>query len=110
MNDCLFCKIIAGDIPAQRLYEDEQVLVIPDKYPKADVHLLVLTKLHIPSLIDISHAHNSLITHIIHLLPRVATENGLTNGFRVIINNGPGGGQEIPHIHFHVLGTPPKIS
>lgn len=107
MNDCLFCKIIAGDIPAQRLYEDEHILVIPDKYPKADIHLLVLTRLHIPSLREITPAHDALLAHIIRSLPSIAAENGLTDGFRTIVNTGSGGGQEIFHIHFHVMGRRP---
>jgi len=107
MSDCLFCKIIAGDIPAKRLYEDEHIVVIPDKYPKADIHLLVLPRLHIPSLREITAEHDTLMAHIMRRLPRIAAENGLTDGFRTVVNTGTGGGQEIFHIHFHIMGKYP---
>ncbi|CAK0748498.1 Protein HitA [Gammaproteobacteria bacterium] len=104
MNDCLFCKIIAGALPAHRLYEDEQVVVIPDKFPKAEVHLLVLPRLHIPSLREIGIEHDGLMVHIMHLLPRIAQDSGLTDGFRTVIHTGKGGGQEIFHLHVHIMG------
>ncbi len=104
MSHCLFCQIIAGALPATRLYEDEQVVVIPDKFPKADVHLLVLPRIHIPSLREVTAEHDALMAHIVRLLPKVAYDNGLVDGFRTVINTGTGGGQEIYHIHFHVMG------
>ena len=105
MSDCLFCQIIAGTLPATRLYEDEWVVVIPDKFPRADVHMLVLPRIHIPSLCEITPAHDGLMAHILRLLPQIARDNGLADGFRTMINTGRGGGQEIYHIHFHILGT-----
>lgn len=107
MSDCLFCRIIDGTLPAQRLYEDEHVLVIPDKFPKAEVHLLVLPRLHIPSLREITIEHDELMAHMMRLLPRLAQENGLTDGFRTVINTGTGGGQEIFHLHIHIMGNHP---
>lgn len=104
MHDCIFCQIIAGNLPAKRLYEDEHVLVIPDKFPKADIHLLAITRLHIPSLREITAEHDQLMAHIMRLLPKVAQENGLTEGFRTVLNTGVDGGQEIFHIHFHLMG------
>ncbi len=108
MSHCLFCEIIAGNLPAKRLYEDEQVVVIPDKFPRMDIHLLVLPRIHIPSLREITTEHDELMAHIMRLLPQIARDNGLVDGFRTIINTGPGGGQEIYHIHVHVMGNRPS--
>jgi len=107
MNDCLFCKIISGAIPANRLYEDEQVVVIPDKFPRAEVHLLVLPRLHIPSLREIGSEHDALMAHIMRLLPKIAQDNGLVDGFRTVIHTGSGGGQEVFHLHIHIMGQRP---
>ncbi len=104
MSDCLFCRIIAGEIPAPRLYEDDQVVVIPDKFPKAPVHLLVLPREHIVSLAELTPAHDGLMAHIMRLLPGLARDNGLAGGFRTVINTDRGGGQEIFHLHIHVFG------
>lgn len=104
MSDCLFCKIVAGEIPAERVYEDEKVIVFKDIYPKADVHLLAIPREHIASLNEVEGSHDALIAHMMRLLPRVAKEQGLDSGFRVIINTGPGGGQEIYHLHLHLMG------
>ena len=102
--DCLFCKIIAGEIPSDQVFEDEKVVVFKDIYPKADVHLLIIPREHIASLEDLTPAHDSLMAHMVRLLPKLAQEQGLENGFRTIINTGPGGGQEIYHLHLHLLG------
>ncbi len=102
--DCLFCKIIAGTIPADMLYSDEQLIVIKDINPKADVHLLVIPREHIISLKELNASHDTLIAHITRLLPKLAEEQGLSEGFRTIINTGKGGGQEIFHLHIHLLG------
>jgi histidine triad (HIT) family protein len=108
MSNCLFCKIISQEIPADFIYEDELVVVIKDKFPKADVHLLVLPREHIETLNDLTEKHDKLIAHIMRLLPRLAKEQGLHDGtgagFRTIINTGRGGGQEIFHLHVHLLG------
>lgn len=102
-EDCLFCRIVAGEIPAPRVHEDDRVIVIPDKFPKADVHLLVIPKAHIASLYDLDASHADLMGQILLLLPRLATEQGL-KGFRTIVNTGREGGQEIFHLHVHLLG------
>jgi histidine triad (HIT) family protein len=102
-DDCLFCRIVAGEIPAPRVYEDDRVIVIPDKFPKADVHLLAIPREHIPSLYELEPSHTDLVGHIMRLLPRLATEQGL-KGFRTVINTGKAGGQEIFHLHVHLLG------
>lgn len=104
MSDCLFCKIVAGDIPADVVYEDEQVLVFKDINPKAKVHLLVIPKRHIVSLAELDESHSGLMGHMMTLLPQLAKEQGLDNGFRTIINTGAGGGQEVFHLHIHLLG------
>ncbi len=104
MSQCIFCQIVGNQIPAPRLYEDEHLIVIADKYPKAPVHLLVIVREHIPSLNEVGPEHAELMAHAVSVLPEIARRGGLTDGFRTIINTGPGGGQEIPHLHIHVLG------
>ncbi|MCL4154936.1 UNVERIFIED_CONTAM: hypothetical protein GTU68_040471, partial [Idotea baltica] len=100
----LFCKIIAGDIPANTVYDDEQILVFKDINPRAAVHLLVVPKIHLTSLETLTNKHQMLIGHIMLQLPRLALAQGLPDGFRTIINTGPGGGQEVGHLHVHLLG------
>jgi histidine triad (HIT) family protein len=104
MTDCLFCKIVAGELPSDRVYEDVRVVVFRDLYPKAPVHLLVVPREHIASLEDLGPEHDDLIAHCIRLLPRLAREEGLDSGFRTVINTGKGGGQEVFHLHIHLLG------
>lgn len=104
MSDCLFCKIIAGDIPADIVYQDDKVLVFKDINPKADVHLLMIPKEHIESLAELNSSHNDLITYMMLKLPELANNQGLSGGFRTIINTGKEGGQEVFHLHIHLLG------
>jgi histidine triad (HIT) family protein len=104
MSDCIFCKIAAGDIPADKVYEDDRVVVFKDIVPKADVHLLMIPRLHIESLNDLSVEHDALIGHMMRLLPTLAKAQGLDQGFRTIINTGKGGGQEVFHLHMHIMG------
>ena len=104
MSDCLFCKIAAGEIPSDTVYEDDQVIVFKDLYPKANVHLLVVPREHIESLKEMDASHDALMSHMMRLLPKLAEDQGLVTGFRTIINTGPGGGQEIFHLHIHLLG------
>ncbi len=104
MSDCLFCKIIEGKLPSDRVYEDEQVVVFRDIHPKASVHLLVTPRVHFASLNELVPAHDGLMAHMLRLLPVLAQKQGLDNGFRTIINTGPGGGQEVLHLHIHLLG------
>jgi len=103
-TECIFCKIIAGDIPTEFLYADEHMVVFKDINPKAAVHLLVVPRAHIISLNELESQHDPLIAAMIRLLPNLAQQNGLTNGFRTIINTGRGGGQEVFHLHIHLLG------
>lgn len=111
-SDCLFCKIIAGDIPGDIVYQDDIILVFKDLYPKADVHLLLIPKFHIESLAEMSlsqdssqeKAHSELIAYMMLKLPELAEAQGLSSGFRTIINTGAGGGQIVFHFHIHLLG------
>lgn len=104
MSDCLFCKILAGEIPADKIYEDDIMFVFKDLYPKAEVHLLAIPRVHIESLNDVSDEHDEIIAHMIKQLPKLAKEQGLNDGFRTIINTGKGGGQVVFHLHMHLLG------
>jgi histidine triad (HIT) family protein len=104
MSDCLFCKILAGEIPSDKVYEDEKVYVFKDIYPKADIHLLMIPREHIDSLNELNESHDALMGHMMRLLPILAKEQGLDTGYRTIINTGPGGGQEVFHLHVHLLG------
>ncbi len=109
MNDCIFCKIVAGETNTKFIYEDEQVIVFPDLYPKAKTHLLVTSRKHIPSLNKITDEDTKLMGHMIKLLPEVARLLDIKS-FRTIINTGRDSGQEIDHLHFHLLsGNLPKF-
>lgn len=102
-TDCLFCKIIAGDIPSTLTYEDDDVIVFNDIKPMAKVHFLIVPKLHIESLKSCDEAHQALLGKMLLLAPKLAEEQGL-NGFKTLINTGREGGQEVFHIHVHVFG------
>lgn len=104
MSDCLFCKILAGEIPADKIYEDDKMFVFKDLYPKAEVHLLAIPRVHIESLNNVSDEHDEIMAHMIKQLPKLAKEQGLEDGFRTIINTGKGGGQVVFHLHMHLLG------
>ncbi len=104
MSDCLFCKIAAGEIPGDIVYEDDKMVVFKDIAPKAEVHLLAIPREHIESLNGLDESHDALIAHMMRQLPRLAKGQGLESGFRTIINTGPGGGQVVFHLHIHLLG------
>lgn len=106
MSDCLFCRIAAGELPADIVYQDDRMVVFRDITPKAEVHLLAIPREHIASLNELNEGHDALIAYIMRQLPHLAREQGLTNGFRTIINTGPGGGQVVFHLHIHLLGGP----
>ena len=103
MDDCLFCKIAAGQIPANKLYEDDQVLAFYDIDPQAPVHFLVIPKAHIVSPARITAENSAVVAHVFEVIARLAGELGLENGYRVVTNCGADGGQSVPHLHFHVL-------
>jgi histidine triad (HIT) family protein len=102
--DCLFCKIVAGSIPAKRVYEDELSLCFADIHPQAPTHLLVVPKEHIASLAETTESHAALLAHLLAAAASVARAAGLDGGYRVVINTGPDGGQTVDHLHLHVLG------
>ena len=104
MSECIFCLIAAGKIPAKKIFENERFLAFEDIKPKAQVHVLVIPKHHIVSLMDISQEELLLLGELTCLLPNIAKQCGLDTGFRTIINSGVGGGQEVPHLHYHLLG------
>lgn len=104
MNDCVFCKIVKGEIPSQKVYEDEEVLAFHDIQPAAPIHILVIPKKHIASLNEVEKDDQALLGKIHTVIQTIAKEQGFSdNGFRVIINCGKDGGQEVVHLHFHVL-------
>jgi histidine triad (HIT) family protein len=102
---CIFCRIVHGEVPAQRVHEDERVLVFRDIHPQAPTHLLVVPKAHVASLLELDDPE--LAGALLLAAARVAREAGLERGFRVIANTGPEGGQEVQHLHFHVVGGKP---
>lgn len=104
MADCVFCKIISGQLSAETVYEDDAIIAFKDIHPKARVHILLVSKKHFPSLIEAAEQDLSLVSNLMRALPIIAKQQGLDQGFRTIINTGPGGGQEIDHLHFHLLG------
>ncbi len=104
--NCLFCKIAAGQIPAQKVYEDDELLAFKDIHPAAPVHLLIIPKLHLASLAEAGPEHAALLGRMLALAPRLAQEQGAGNGFKLLINTGPDGGQEVYHLHMHVMGGP----
>lgn len=101
---CLFCKIIAGEIPSTKVYEDETVLAFRDIAPQAPTHILVIPKEHIPSVHAVTAENSGVVAHIFEVIPRIAEQEGLKNGYRVVSNCGPDAGQTVPHLHFHILG------
>lgn len=102
--DCLFCKIIAGDIPSTKVYEDETVYAFRDIAPQAPSHILVIPKAHIPSVEGINAENSAVIAHIFEVIPQIAQAEGLTGGYRVVSNCGADAGQTVHHLHFHILG------
>ena len=103
--DCIFCRIIAGEVPAEIIYQDEQVIVFPDINPKAPTHLLIVPKKHIPSLAHLSKADSPLTGHMVNIANRMAKEKGVSEkGYRLVMNCGEEGGQAVPHLHMHLLG------
>lgn len=104
MDDCLFCKIVAGDIPATVVGETERSLAFKDINPAAPTHLLVIPREHIASLAELGPGQGELLDDLFGLLASLADSNGLDGGFRVVTNVGSDGGQTVPHLHFHLLG------
>ena len=102
--DCLFCKIIAGDIPSKKAYEDADMLAFYDIAPQAKVHILVIPKEHIPSMDSVNADNACVVAKIFAKIPEIAKEAGITNGYRVVSNCGDDACQSVKHLHFHILG------
>lgn len=104
MNDCLFCKIINGEIPSSKVYEDEYVYAFNDINPMAPVHILVIPKVHIKNVLDITAENSDIVAHIFEAISKIAKEQKLEKGFRVVSNCNEYAGQSVFHLHFHILG------
>ncbi len=104
MENCLFCKIVAGDIPSTKVYEDDLVLAFRDIAPQAPTHILVIPKAHIASVAEITPENAAIVGHIFSVIPQIAQAEGLENGYRVVSNCGADAGQTVHHLHFHILG------
>lgn len=101
---CLFCKIIAGEIPSTKVYEDETVFAFRDIAPMAPTHILVVPKVHIDSCNGVNADNSAVVAHIFEVIPQIAAAEGLTGGYRVVSNCGDDAGQSVKHLHFHILG------
>ena len=104
MENCLFCKIVKGDIPSTKVFEDDQVLAFRDIAPMAPTHILVIPKDHIGSVAEVNAENAAIVAHIFTVIPKIAEAEGLVNGYRVVSNCGPDAGQTVHHLHFHILG------
>jgi len=107
MENCLFCKIIAGDIPSAKVYEDEFCYAFRDINPQAPTHILVVPKTHVKSIAEISALPAEAVVALMGAIGKIAAQEGLENGFRVVSNCGPDACQSVPHLHFHILGGRP---
>ena len=101
---CIFCKIIAGEIPSTKVYEDESVYAFRDINPQAPTHILVVPKLHIPSVAELTAQNSAVVARIFEVIAQIAKNEGLENGYRVVSNCGPDARQSVQHLHFHILG------
>jgi histidine triad (HIT) family protein len=116
MQNCIFCKIASKQIPSSVVYEDEDLLAFKDINPAAPVHLLVIPKIHVPTLSETDASHTELLGRMLALVPRLAAEHGCAvtydengtpgGGYKTLINSGPDGGQEVYHLHLHMYGGP----
>lgn len=102
--DCVFCKIVSGEIPSKKVYEDDQVLAFYDLEPQAPVHILIIPKEHIPSAMAITEKNSAVVAHIFEVAAKLAKEKKLDGGFRIVCNCGKDGQQTVPHLHFHLIG------
>ena len=105
--DCIFCKIVAREIPSKKVYEDELCFAFYDINPQAPVHVLVIPKTHIASADEVSPENSAVVAHIFEMIPKIAVTAGVTNGYRVITNCGEDACQSVKHLHFHILGGKP---
>ena len=104
MENCLFCKIIRGEIPSAKVYEDDLCFAFRDINPQAPTHILVVPKEHIGSVAEVNSGNSAVVAHIFEVIAKLAEQEGLTNGYRVVSNVGEDAGQTVHHLHFHLLG------
>jgi histidine triad (HIT) family protein len=109
MSDCIFCKIVRGEIPCKKVYEDDDLLAFHDINPIAPVHFMVIPKLHLASLDDADASHTLVLGKLFAKVGELARSQGLTDGFRTIVNTGRVGGQEVYHLHVHIVGGPDRL-
>lgn len=102
--DCLFCKIIGGEIPSNKVYEDDTIYAFRDIDPQAPVHILIVPKEHIASAKDINETNSAVVAHIFEVAAKIAKTEGLDDGFRIVNNCGDSAGQTVKHLHFHLMG------
>lgn len=103
-DECLFCKIIKGEIPSTKVYEDDKILAFRDINPMAPTHILVVPKEHIGGVDELTESNSAIVSHIFAKIAEIARKEGLTKGYRVVSNVGEDGGQTVRHLHFHILG------
>ncbi len=109
MDDCIFCKIVRGEIPAGKIHEDDDILAFNDIHPVAPVHFLIIPKIHLPSLAQADAGHQAVLGKMMIMAPKIALEQGCTDGFRCVVNTGRVGRQEVYHLHLHILGGPETL-
>jgi histidine triad (HIT) family protein len=108
-SNCIFCKIVRGEVPSRKVYEDDDVLAFQDIQPQAPVHFMLVPKSHVASLYDVTDADAPALGKILTLAGRLAREQGATDGFRTIVNTGRVGRQDVKHVHVHVIGGPDPL-
>ncbi len=109
MSDCVFCRIVRGEIPSKKIYEDEEIFAFHDINPIAPVHFMIVPKVHVASLMEVDSSHQNALGHILLKANELAKGQGLSEGFRTIINTGRIGHQEVYHLHVHILGGPDPL-
>jgi histidine triad (HIT) family protein len=108
-DSCIFCRIAAGEIPSKKVYEDEDMLAFHDIHPAAPIHFLIIPKKHLVNLYDADIKEQSLLGKMLGMAGQLAREQGSVDGFRVVINNGRVGRQEVYHLHIHIMGGPEPL-
>jgi histidine triad (HIT) family protein len=109
MENCIFCRIARGELPSRKAYEDDEMLAFHDINPAAPVHVLIIPKAHVDSLADATDAHVPILGRMLALAPRIAREQGSPEGFRIVVNTGRIGRQDVMHLHVHVIGGPAPL-
>jgi histidine triad (HIT) family protein len=109
MDDCLFCKLVAGKIPSRKVYEDDEILAFHDINPVAPVHFLMVPKVHVASMLECGPEHAPVLGRMMAMAGRLAREQGAADGFRLIVNTGRVGRQDVYHLHIHIIGGPDRL-